>query len=94
MRLHSFQHGVEIVGIHLDELPLLELGKRLLRVPGEVSKDSYHEGQFLDLNGAANLNVIGNLHPGRTHPVQLVLCALSSHNSFLELMVIQNGRAL
>ena len=68
MRLHSFKDGVKVVRVHLDKLPLLELGKRLLRVTGEVSQDSDHEGEFLELNGAPNFDVIGDLAPGEDAP--------------------------
>ena len=83
MRLHAFQHGVEVVGIDLDELAVLQLGKRLLGLAGEVAQDAHDEGQFLDFDGAADFDVVGDLHAGRTHAVEFMLRALFCHDEIL-----------
>ncbi len=83
MRLHSLQHGVEVVRIHFNKFAILQLGQRLFGVAGEITQYPDYEREFLDLNGAAHFDVVRDLHAGRAHPVQLVLRALSSHSCFL-----------
>ena len=85
MRLHSLQHGVEVIRIHFDKLAILQLGQGLFRVTGEITQHSHHERQLFDLDGAAHFYVVGDLHAGRPHAVKFVLCTLSSHNRFLRL---------
>ena len=79
MGFHAFQNCIEVVGIHFDEFPLFELGQRLLRLAGEIAEYPNDKGQLLQFDCAADFDVVGNLHAGGTHPVQFVLCALSSH---------------
>jgi hypothetical protein len=64
MRLHAFQNGVEIVRIDLHELAVLQFGQRLLGLPGQVAQYAHHERKLLQLNGAANFDVVGDLYPG------------------------------
>ena len=80
VRLHDFEHGVEVVGIHLDKLAFLQLWKGLFRVSGKVSKHAHDKGLArLDLNGAANpstsyvsLHLSGEDAPGPTCVVRFV----------------------
>src|SRR5579863_422838 len=92
MRFHAFQNGVKVVGVHLDELAFLQLGQGLFGIAGKVSEHADDEGQFLDLDGAANFDVIRDLHPGRTDPIELMLRTLFSHDEFLRQIVIKGDR--
>src|SRR5258708_6028108 len=82
MRLHPLQDRVEVVWVDFNELSLLQLGERLFRISGEISEHADDEGQFLDFDCPSNFDIIGDLHPGRTHPVKLMLRTLLSHRSY------------
>src|SRR5579864_6695023 len=84
MRLHAFEYRVEVIRIHFDKLALLEFWQGLFGIAGEIAKHAYYEGQLLDLDCAPDLDVVCNLHPGRTHPVELMLSTLFSHDEILK----------
>ena len=62
MRLHALEHGVEVVGVDLDEFAILQGGQRLLGLPGQISQNAHDEGQFLQLDRVADLDVVGDMH--------------------------------
>ena len=64
MRLHAFQNGIEIVRIDFHKFAVLQLRERLLGLPGQVAQYSHDEREFLQLDSAANLDVVGDLYPG------------------------------
>lgn len=67
---------VEVVAVDVDETPFDQLRRRGIRLAGEVGEDADHQGQLLLLDGVADLDVVGDLHARRAHPVQLVLRTL------------------
>ena len=74
-----FENGVEVVGIHLDEFPLLQFGQRFGRLTGEIAQNAHDEGQFLQFDGAAGFHVVGDVDTRGTDAIQLMLCAFSRH---------------
>ena len=56
------------------------LGSGFGRLAGEVAQYAHHKGQFLQFDRVADLDVVGDLHARRSHPIQLMLCALSCHS--------------
>ena len=69
VRLHTFQDRVEVVGVDLDELAVLQSGQRLLRLAGEIAEHSHHERKLLQLDGAADFHVIGDLYARGAYPI-------------------------
>src|SRR5205814_10539098 len=63
------ENVVEVVAIDLDKLPVLDLGKRLGRLPGEICENADNERQFFLLGGVADLDIISNLYSRRAYSV-------------------------
>ena len=74
-RGHRREHLVEVVAIDLDELAILHTRKRVTGVAGEIAHDSEHERQLLELDGAADLDVVRDLDPGGPDSFQFLLDA-------------------
>ncbi len=74
MRLHALENGIEVVGIDLDEFPLLQLGQRFVGLAGEISQNAHDKGQFLEFDGAAGFHVVGDMDTRGTDAIQFVLC--------------------
>src|SRR5690348_14218006 len=79
VRVHRLQHLVEVVGIYLDELPVLQCGQRLGRLTGEVPEYAHHEGKLLHFNGVAGFNLVSDLDSGWTYTTEFLLGALFGH---------------
>src|ERR1035438_2653023 len=81
MGLHAFQHGIEIVRVDLHDLSILHPGQRLRRLACEVAHDPHHKRQFLQFDGPAHLDVVGDLYARRADAIEFMLCALFRHMS-------------
>src|SRR5258705_196855 len=68
-----------LVPVDVRELAVAQAGQCLLGLAGQVRQFPEDEGQLLHLDRVARLHVVGDLHPRRPFPVQLVLRALSRH---------------
>jgi len=79
------QDIVEGLVVHVDELAVLELLQGLLGMAAVVAEDAQHERELLGLGGAADLDVVHDLHAGRPVPGNLLLGAFFGHGwrSFL-----------
>ena len=62
MRLHAFEHAVEIVRSDLCKFAVFEPGHGLRRLSGEVAQDAHHEGELLLDDGAFGFHLIGNVY--------------------------------
>src|SRR5579859_6640286 len=82
----GLQDIVEVVAINLNELTVLEFGQRFFRFSREIGQNTHHQRQFFLLDGAANLNVIGDLYPGWPDTIQFMLSAFR-HKSPLCLLL-------
>ena len=74
-----FENLIEVVGIDLDELAVLEARQRLFRLAREVAENAHHEGQFLHFDRVADLHVVGDVDARRPNPIELMLCAFFCH---------------
>src|SRR5271157_145736 len=81
VRLHVRQNAVEVVRVDLHEFPVLQPRLRLGRLAGEIAHHPHDERQFLDFNRVADFYVVSNLDARRSDAIDLMLCALSCHNT-------------
>jgi hypothetical protein len=81
VRLHVFDHGVEVVRCYFHKLAILQFRQRFCRLAGEVSQYTHDERQFFNFDGVANFHVVRNLYPRWPHSIEFVLRAVFCHNA-------------
>jgi hypothetical protein len=81
VRCHALQHAVEVVGVNLNKLAVLQGRKRLFGLSGEIAEHAHDEGKLLHFDGVSHFHVIRDLHPGSPDATKFLLSTLSGHNA-------------
>src|SRR5437868_160891 len=79
VRTHFVEHLVEVVRIHLDELPLHQFWQRLFRVSGKVAENAHNKWELLQFDRVADFYVVSDMHARCTNARQFLLSAFSAH---------------
>src|SRR5581483_5845252 len=79
MRFHARQHIVEIIEGDLDKLAVFQAGQRLLGLPGEISKNSHHEGELFQFDRVSDLHIVADVNARRTDAFEFFVYAFSCH---------------
>src|SRR5262249_30173546 len=90
------QDIVEVVTVDFHELPIAHPRQWRFRLAGEIAKHADHEWQLFQLDGAANLDVVGDVDARRPHAIELMLQTLflGHTHSLLVNTISGRGRGL
>jgi hypothetical protein len=85
-RRHAIHHFIEVAGIDVDEVTVLQALLLERRIGAEVAHHADHEGQLLVFDGVADFDVVGHLDARRAYLLQTLLhtAVLGHDDSWLE----------